>query len=325
MEELAEKFNSLKKLLQKGESFFMVIHPKPDADALGSAFALKRHLQEELKKKKVKIYSVDKPGDIFKELFPTEEVSQEDEDLKDFDTLIFLDRGDIYHKLAFDKKTAKLNKKIQILNIDHHPETFVQGALNVIDDKAPATCEIIYRYFDFIDYDITPAEAQFLLNGIFSDTGGFRHNNTTPHSLEVAGNLMRKGATTVKISKTLYFNKSLQTLRLWAIALERAKLEPKSGMITSFLTMEDLKKCNATSADISGISEVLNTIAESKFSLVLAEPEKNKIKASLRSDEHKGVDVSQIAKKFKGGGHKLASGFEIKGRLKQMGDHWVIE
>jgi phosphoesterase RecJ-like protein len=323
MEKLSKNFNQLEKNLKKGSLFLLVIHPKPDADALGSAFAFKNYLENNLGKT-AEIYSVDTPGEAFKELFPVKQVSQR-YDLKKYDTIVFLDRGDIYYKLKFDQKIVELTEKPQIINIDHHPDTNIPEALNVRDSKSPATCEIIYRYFDYVRYNLTPQDAQNLLNGIFSDTGGFRHNNTTPQSLEITGNLMRKGASTTKISKKLYFNKSLQTLKLWSIALERAKLEPKSGMIISFITKKDLEKCGATSADISGISEVLNTIAESKFSLVLAEPEKNKIKASLRSDEHKGVDVSKIARKFKGGGHKLASGFELKGSLKQRGDSWVIE
>ena len=96
-------------------------------------------------------------------------------------------------------------------------------------------------------------------------------------------------------------------------------------MVISFLTREDLKKCNASKSDASGIAEVLNTISGSKFSLVLYESRPNIIKASLRSDEHKGVDVSEIAKRFKGGGHKLASGFEIKGTLKEVKGEWTIE
>jgi len=96
-------------------------------------------------------------------------------------------------------------------------------------------------------------------------------------------------------------------------------------MAVSFITKEDLDRAGASTEDISGISEILNTISDSKFSLVLSEHEQNKVKASLRSDEHKKVDVSRIARKFKGGGHKLSSGFEIKGRLRQVGDSWIIE
>ncbi len=96
-------------------------------------------------------------------------------------------------------------------------------------------------------------------------------------------------------------------------------------MAVSFITKEDLKRCGATPHDLDGISEILNTISDSRFALVLSERAQDKIKASLRSEEYKQVDVSAIARQFMGGGHKLASGFEIKGRLRQVGDSWIIE
>jgi phosphoesterase RecJ-like protein len=96
-------------------------------------------------------------------------------------------------------------------------------------------------------------------------------------------------------------------------------------MATSFITNKDLEKCGATSDDVSGVSEILNSISEAKFSLVLSERDDNKVKGSLRSEEYKGVDVSKIARQFKGNGHKLASGFEIEGRIQKNKDGWTVE
>lgn len=309
--------------LRETNSPLLIIHPKPDADALGSAFALSEYLRIS-ERKEVKIYSVDKPGKYFEMLFPVSQVISEYH-LKDFDSLIFIDRGDIFYKLQFSNKIDALKEKPMLINIDHHPHTFIPGALNVLDTRAAATCEIIYRFFDYTNFPIDVRMAQYLLNGIFADTGGFRHNNTTPESLETASRLMKKGATITKVNRALFANKSLSTLKLWGIALERAKIDLHSGMVVSFITKHDLDACSASADDISGISEILNTIADSKFSLVLSEREQNRIKASLRSEEYKGTDVSKIARQFQGGGHKLASGFEIKGRLRQVGDSWIIE
>lgn len=322
MEILAEKFEQLNIALKEVRKPLLIIHPKPDADALGSVFALNKYLLG--LKAKPQIYCIDKPGSAFNTLFPGMLVKT-NYNLDNHDSLIFIDRGDIYYKLNFDEAVKKCQHPLRVINIDHHPHTFIPQALNVTDSAAAATCEIIHRFFDFVDYSFGNDIAQYLLNGIYGDTGGFRHNNTTPLSLEVASKLMRKGASITKINRVLFANKSLNTLKLWGIALERAKINPKTGMVVSFITNQDLEQCHATADDISGISEILNTISGSKFSLVLSEREQNKIKASLRSEEYKGIDVSKIARLFQGGGHKLASGFEIKGSLRQKGDSWIIE
>lgn len=323
MEILAEKFQKFNSFLKEAKKPLLVIHPKPDADALGAVFSLKQYLLS-LGIENIVIYSADGVGKNFLHLFPIFLVSDK-YDLKAHDSIIFIDRGDVYYKLKFDEKISKEKREIRIANIDHHPDTEIESALNVLDPKASATCEIIYRFFDFVDYEIDQKTAQHLLNGLFGDTGGFRHNNTTPKCLEISGQLLRKGASLSKVNRALFSNKTINTLKLWGIALERARINPQTGMVVSFITKKDLQECNATAEDISGISEILNTISDSKFSLVLSEREQNKIKASLRSEQYKGIDVSEIAKAFHGGGHKLASGFEIKGRLKQVGNGWVIE
>ncbi|MCK5081046.1 MAG: bifunctional oligoribonuclease/PAP phosphatase NrnA [Candidatus Moranbacteria bacterium] len=323
MNKLIEKFKALKKELLKSQKILLVAHLNPDVDSLGSVFAFDHYLRNELKKKTT-LLSVDEISPLASKLFSKKQI-ENTYNLPDYDTIMILDREDTFYKLKMDEEMREKNLKIKVINIDHHPKPPIKGALNLVNIEAAATCEIIYEFFKQINYKIPPKAAQYLLNGIFTDTGGFRHNNTTAKNLEIVSDLMKKGASIRKINRLVFENKSLSALRLWSIALSRAELYKKTGMVISFLTREDLKKCNASKSDASGIAEVLNTISGSKFSLVLYESRPNIIKASLRSDEHKGVDVSEIAKRFKGGGHKLASGFEIKGTLKEVKGEWTIE
>lgn len=323
MEKLVEQFIELMNTLKEIKNPLIVTHPKPDADALGSVCSFAEILQSEFKINS-EIYAPDKPGSVFEALFPVNKIKN-DFNIEKHDSIIFLDRGNVYYDFKFNEEINKSNLDVKIINIDHHPQSKINGALNMTDTKASATCEIIYRFMNYFNMKINPKVAQYLLNGIYADTGGFRHNNTSPLTLEISSDLLRKGASITKINRGLFSNKSLSTLKLWAIALERAQINPKTGMATSFITNKDLEECGATSDDASGVSEILNSISEAKFSLVLSEKADNKIKASLRSEEYKGVDVSKIARQFKGGGHKLASGFEIDGKIKKNKDGWTIE
>ena len=318
------KFKKLESIIKEYKNFLLVIHPGPDADALGSSFSLKKYIESHSDKNAL-IYCVDEPSEELGALFNTKNITTTLQ-IHDKDVIIILDRGDVYHKLEIDKKVAKLkNPPKELVNIDHHPRTAIDKALNIRTTTAAATSEIIYSFFEYLKFDYSQIVSQYLLNGIYADTGGFKHNNTSPEVLEIAGNLMRKGASISKINRALFANKSLSALKLWGLALDRAQVNKKTGMAVSFITKEDLKKCNATSKDLTGLSEILNTISEAKFSLMLTEGDDNKIKASLRSEEYKKIDVSKIAQSFKGGGHKLASGFEIEGSLHQTKDGWVIK
>jgi len=323
LNDLKQNFKKLEKKLLKSQRILLVNHLNPDIDSLSSAFSLDYYLRNKLNKKTT-ILSVDEIDNLSSKLFPEKQIKSNYELFK-YDTVMVLDREDTFYKLEMDKEIKQKNLKIEVINIDHHPKEPIVGALNLVNTRAAATCEIIYNFFKEINYKIPQKAAQYLLNGIFTDTGGFRHNNTTAKTLEIVSDLMKKGASIRKINQLVFENKSLNTLKLWSIALGRAELYEDSGMVISFLTKKDLEKCDASKSDASGIAEVLNTISGSKFSLILYESGQNLIKASLRSDEHKGVDVSAIAKKFKGGGHKLASGFEINGKLKEINGKWIIE
>ena len=157
--------------------------------------------------------------------------------------------------------------------------------------------------------------ASYLLAGILYDTGAFQHANTSARVMEISADLMRKGAPMNKIIEATFKNKRLETLKLWGRAMQRAEINEKTGAILSFITREDMQELGIKEDEIGRIAELLNTVVGTKFSLVLIEKGENKIKGSLRSEWYKNVDVSEIAQKLRGGGHRLASGFEIVGKI----------
>ena len=104
----------------------------------------------------------------------------------------------------------------------------------------------------------------------------------------------------------------------------RAKVFTENGMIVSALTQGDLQECHATAEDVYYVVSILNMVPGTKFSLVIFQRDETTIKGHLRSEEYKGVDVLSIASVFGGGGHRLASGFEIQGRIQETEFGWEV-
>ena len=321
MKSFKERFDFLQSYIKKAKNSLLIVHPNPDGDALGAAFALSEYLKKQLNFSDADIFSVDEPGKQFSNLFCRSSVLTK-VDFKKYDTIFFIDRADFFYHFK-DRFSDPIPA---IISIDHHPHDPLPKVFEIDNPKASATSEILYEFFKHQKFSINQKISQYLLTGIYTDTGGFRHNNTSPRALEIASSLMKNGALITKINRELFANKSLNAMKLWGIALERVQVNPKNGMAASFVTQDDLEKCGATIHDLDGISEVLNSISGAKFSIVLSERESGKIRASLRSEEYKKIDVSKIAKDFFGGGHKLASGFEIDGKLKQSSKGgWMVE
>jgi phosphoesterase RecJ-like protein len=225
---------------------------------------------------------------------------------------------------GFEKIKEKLQEDQVVALLDHHPDISIKGDINIIDAEYSSVCEIVFDFFSFNRIEISKKIANHLLLGIVGDTGIFQHSNTTPKIMQTASILMKKGASLSKLVEAVFVNKKISTLKLWGRAFEKAKLNPENGMITSVLTIKDLEECEASLEDINQVAGILDTVPGAKFALVLSEREGGIIKGSLRSEEYKGVDVSKIAAEFGGGGHKLASGFEVRGKVVETETGWKI-
>ena len=136
----------------------------------------------------------------------------------------------------------------------------------------------------------------------------------------MSADLIKKGASITKIISTLFATRKIETLNLWGKALERTKFFEESGLAVTAITDDGLNGYAINSGEISNIASMLTTVPSVKAALIVYQSGKNTIKGSLRAEKHAHVDVSAIAHTLGGGGHKLASGFTVPGRLETTAD-----
>ncbi len=327
------QFKKTLELINSSRKIFLTMHEGPDGDDLGSVLAMQSFLKQ-LKKDPTSVIKGVVPDNL--SFLPgSESVLQTIPEL-DFDLAIFfgcnkLERtgfsaggGSLPAGQAGDFGGRLQNLKVPIINFDHHPDNTNFGTVNIVDAETSAVAELVYYFLTFADAEITKDIATCLLTGIFTDTGGFKHANTSAAAFKVASELLKKGARIDKIALQTMGKKRPQAIKAWAKGLENARFDPDKKMVFSILTEEDLKEIGATDADLDGFVELLNNMPQAKFALLLRQ-DGEVVKGSLRSEPQKKVDVSKIAKSFGGGGHKLASGFKIKGKLVKDGEAWRIK
>jgi phosphoesterase RecJ-like protein len=318
MKNFSTEFNTLSYIIDKSRRILLVAHSNPDGDTAGAVLALKEYLTS---LGKVADIACSDPLPSFLEALTEQRFEfPEHLNLGIYDTAIGCDSVE----RGFQSIVGQLHENTVTVIIDHHPDITLSADVIIIDAKRSSSCELLYEYLLSREAHISKNIATYLMIGILSDTGNFQHANTTSRVMEISSDLLKKGATVSKIIKASFANKKLSTLKLWGRAFEKAKINPANGLITTVLTQQDIEQCSATTEDIGQVASILNTVPGTKFSLVLSERENGTIKGSLRSEEYKGVDVSQIAHLFGGGGHKLASGFEIKGKIIETETGWEI-
>lgn len=318
-----EKLNQIKKLITESEQVLIISHRKPDGDTLGAMLALFLALKFQLGKE-VFLLCADEVPEHFRFLPNFFEIKQEiDPEKKGIDLVITVDVA-VKALLGLDDLLLSIfSHEIKTINIDHHHDNSSYADLNLVLESS-STSEIIFHLIGELGLKVDSKIATCLLTGIYTDTGSFQNDNTTPETFRVASQLILKGARLGLINRNVFRDKPISRLRLWGRALSHVQRDQKRGVNVSVITQKDLEECGATLEDLEGVVNMINAIPDTRATILLSEQEKNEIKGSIRTDSDE-IDVSQIASLFGGGGHRKASGFSIPGRLERTGEgSWKI-
>jgi len=197
------------------------------------------------------------------------------------------------------------------INIDHHHDNPRFGDLNLIVSDASSTGEVLAGVFRELGVALTPEIAEALYIALVTDTGRFQYANTTPKALRLAADLVEAGADVNRVFQGVYENVQFAKLKLLARALERAQVLEGGEIVVSHLLRGDFEAVGASEPYSEGIIDVLRSVEGSAVSALIREPPRDGAparKVSLRSSVDE-VDVSAIARKSGGGGHREAAGF----------------
>jgi bifunctional oligoribonuclease and PAP phosphatase NrnA len=201
------------------------------------------------------------------------------------------------------------------INIDHHVTNERFGEINLIEAEEVATSAILTNHLPAWGFEITRPIAAALLAGIVTDTLGFRTSNTTPESLRQAATLMETGVDMPDLYMRSLVKKSFPAAKYWGAGL--SSLESRNGIVWGTLTLADRKAAGYGGNDDADLINMISAIENNKVGMVFVEQSDNHVKISWRALEP-GIDVSPVAKYFKGGGHAAAAGADIEGGLNEI-------
>lgn len=314
-------FSFLEEQIRSTQKPLILTHVDPDGDALGSVMAMK-NIVEELG---VKPY-LSLTGKITSGLKLTEKTLFASKvKLDDYDLVIILDTSNP-NRTGVDFP-QDFNKPIII--IDHHikkeGKEFPENFHILIRSEATATCEIIYNLLEEAKRPISNTIASYLLLGIYTDSGGFFHSNTTPELLKKSRELLKKGVLFRNIIQSAFRGKSIDVLNFWGQKISQAEYHPHLKYISTTYSQKELEDKGITQEEIGGLVNLLNMSDEALFSLLLIDTGEGKIKGSLRSSERKGFNVNTVSRVLGGGGHRLAAGFEVPGKIVEKGKNLRVK
>lgn len=297
------------KKIENAQNILLALHVNPDVDSVGSNLALQMVLKK--RGKNVTIISCDKPPEGLSFLPQFSSIVHQDPyelDWTKYDLFLSLDSAD-KQRITRNTKELILPPECFVVVLDHHYANPRFGQINIIDETASSTAEILFNLFKTWNFETTQEIATSLLAAIEGDTGTFRWA-TTGNTLHAAGHLLDSGANLSNINFQLYQNVPLKSYKYISRVLD--KMETKQAgdkkFVWSALSFEEIEALGGPDV-ATGASEFLATVANTDFGLSLKEEEKGRINGSFRA--RTDINVADLAAMFGGGGHPTAAGFSL--------------
>ncbi|MBM4070551.1 MAG: bifunctional oligoribonuclease/PAP phosphatase NrnA [Planctomycetes bacterium] len=299
-------------LVRQHSRFLLTTHVRPDADGLGSKLALAEALQTLGKDVRMVIASSWPP--LYRFLDPKEHIRRfklPGDEYRDCDAIVVLDTG-TWNQLGDFGTFMKSSSAVKAV-IDHHISHDDLGAARFVDTSAEATGRLVHDAIGALGVPLTPNSANMLFSALATDTGWFRHSNTTPATFSLAEKLVTAGARPTWLYEQIYEQNTLPRLQLRGRALTR--LQAVEGGKVAFLEvhLDDYEVTGAIPADTEDLINYPRSLTCVEVAMLFAEQQAGGVKVSFRSRGK--VDVARLAESFDGGGHRLASGAIIQASL----------
>jgi len=279
------------------ETIIIHRHVRPDPDAIGSQCGLAEMIKAGYPEKKVYVV-----GEIPESLEYLHKMDQIKDEVYQEALVIVCDTANTER---VDDERYRTGKKV--IKIDHHPNIDPYGDVLWVDTTASSTSELIYELADTSNGKLimTDNAARLLYAGIIGDTGRFLFPSTTERTFAAASALVKKDFSFTELFDKMY-ETSIDMARLNGHVLQSFSLT-EEGVGHVNITKELMKEYGVTSEQASLAVSSLGNIKGIKAWVIFLE-EENVIRVRLRS---KGPAINDVAAKFNGGGHPLASGARV--------------
>ena len=294
--------------LKNNDGYCILTHRRPDGDTLGSAAGLCVALRG-MGKTAYVAANPEAAGryEVFvRDLTPPANFTP--------DNVISVDTA---AKDLLPKEFETLAERVK-LSVDHHANGGMFSENILLAPECAATGELVVLLLKEMGAVLNADIARPLYVAIVSDTGCLRYENTTSRTLRIAADLKDAGVDTAAINTDFFEKKTFSRLALEALLMEDAEILPGGRVAVLRLTLDKMKRANATLDDTDNISSLARMISGVEIGVTLREETDGTVKVSLRTG--RGYNAAEICAKLGGGGHPRAAGCTVRAGIGEARD-----
>lgn len=312
-----EKADKLDSILRSSRNAAIVVHTRPDGDALGSGIAMRRYLSEKIGLQATLVIPDTLPHTL-RFLTDGEPLVNAEEDraaaetaIRGCDLLIVLDMNAFRRAGSLEDILGDCPAREKVL-IDHHlnPQED-QFTLVFSTPDVSSASELLYWVLTALEgsaEDLPAASLYALMTGMTTDTNNFA-NSVYPSTLEMAGELLAAGVDRNAIVGHLYQEYSETRIRAFAALLGSHLTILPGGIAYIVATRRFQQEYPLQEGETEGLVNIPLGIGAVNMSLYLKE-EEDHFHVSIRAK--KGWSANRMATEyFNGGGHELAAGGKL--------------
>ena len=312
---LSQKIHIYHQVLKKislAKKVAFVSHKTPDLDTIGSALWFYDIIWNAFPSLSIDLICVDTIPEKYTFLENTH-LFQTHFSPSEYDLIIFFDSGSKTQTWWYERYPQLFDgHTYPTISIDHHITNERYGVQNILNTSYSSTTMILFEMALLMGLPISPQAATALLTGIYTDTGGLKHSNTSEITYLFVGQLLKLWANLSLIVEKFFKNNTLSTLKMWGKIIDESFIDT-SKVLYGYV---DQTSCNdfwVCYEDVYGVIDYLNMVEGISYMTLLTQKWEY-IKASLRTLRD-DIDLTKIAKQLWGWWHKKASGFTTKGIL----------
>ena len=310
-----QEFNSFKNFINNHNFFIVIGHKEPDGDCISSCLGIAEILKHYNKQYQLLSAGPFKRTEIqkFEKQFTNEMEFLSEEERKQTG-LIICDCSEMHRLGEIEGDLRNLDTFV----IDHHKTAEIpNNAQSIIYSTSPAASLLVQLLYENCVGKLTEKIAKILYFGLMTDTGFFRFlTNKDTETFLASARLVEAGANPRETYDEITSGKSYQSRKLLGVMLNHAETYLDGKLIVTYETLEDTKKYGQEGRDSDALYSALLAVKNVEAVVFVRQETDSNCTAGFRSKDR--VDVSSVAAKFGGGGHKNASGLSTQGKIETL-------
>src|SRR5262252_2034288 len=301
---MRSEVDQLRELCDQHQQIMVLGHKDADGDTLGCSLAFGEALRA--RGRDVSIVMPQPLSQKYSWMPGFDQIAERPPAGADIRLVLFFDAGNIERSGSAVEHIAA---QATIVNVDHHPSNSRFGDVNIVDPEASAVGQMCLDLLEHFRWRITPTMATNLYTALMTDTGGFRHENTTARALRDAARLAALGADPSYVASMVYKSRPISTVKLSGLAIASMQVEMDGKLAWTRLSRRMLHEAGAVMAESEDIIDTLSSLAGVEVAIIFKEVSARLTKISVRTQG--AVDAAELCGRFGGGGHLRAAGAEL--------------